>query len=518
MVLLTVLVVSCREESDVVHGYAFDDGLNFKEAEKSYAGKFKLLWKALDQNYAIWDYERDLGLDWDAVYDEYLPKYEALDSRDNVTDDELKTLLSQTLAPLHDGHLAAQMKNQNTGNFVTVVPSAQRVSQRDDYSISEDFTPELGAYFPTSQGGNGDIEVYAEAKTSFVDQLVAVYKTNGQGYRWAKTEAERIKNLPSPTDRDLFIMDGLNKFVKDFDLLISLLLNGSLTLSNGLQTYNQIALTYQYLQIPELYTVNPAFQESGITVKYAFFRNNVAYFYLSGFGLSPYMSDEYTAQIFPGADDHTKALIKQVRDVWQSWYNAVQMLHAAGQLRGVIIDVRNNPGGMLNDYQYVLGSLLPSGGFEPALTRFKRGLGRYDFSPLSPARFQTLKDTHDAITEPIVVLCNCRSVSMAEMTSLGCKTLPNGTLIGKTTHGGICGLHGDPSAYTLDYAGIVGVQETTPVFLYIPTMVLMSKEGQIFEGVGITPDITVDFDKSLFDLQGRDTQLERAMQFLNAGN
>ena len=51
--LLLVMVTSCREESDAVQNYVFNDGQAFKEAKESYAGKFQVLWKALDQNYAI---------------------------------------------------------------------------------------------------------------------------------------------------------------------------------------------------------------------------------------------------------------------------------------------------------------------------------------------------------------------------------------------------------------------------------------------------------------------------------
>ena len=517
IMLLMVMVTGCREESDVVQNYAFNDGLNFKEAENSYAGKFKVLWKALNQNYSIWDYERSFGLDWDAVYDEFLPKYEALDQRNDVTNAELGKLLEETVAPLHDGHLVAQMKNHQTGDFVLVSPSKLRVSQRDDYQVSDNFTPNLNAYLPTAQGGNGDIEVYKEASTSFGEQLVAVYKKEGMGYQWASAEADRLRELPSRTDKEDFLLEGLDNFVSAFGTMIQHIIKGYSD-ADILQEYNQLALTYQYLQIPGLHSIHNGFLKQGIDVKYALFRNKVAYFYLSGFDLTPYMSDEYADQFFPGANAQTKEAIKQVYNVWDSWFKAVQELHAAGQLRGVIIDVRSNGGGMLNDYKYVLGSLLPSGGYDIGMARFKRGLGRYDYSPLVSARFPTLEESHDAISEPIVVLCNCGSVSMSEMTALGCKTLPNGTLIGKTTHGGLCALHGDASSYTIDYAGIVGEQDTTPVWLYIPTMVTMSKEGQIFEGIGLTPDIEVSFDQSLSKTTGRDTQLERALQFMNTGH
>lgn len=512
-VLLMVLVAACREESDTVYNYAFDTGLNFMEADTSYVGKFKVLWKALDQNYGIWDYERELGLDWDAVYDEYLPKYEALDGRDDVTDAELQALLAETVAPLHDGHFAAQMKNHQTGNFVITSPSFMRKMQREDFPQAYNLRVDLNAY-----RANGDIVEYKEANTSLIAQLSKAFKTDGMNYRWAKAEVARLEQLDSRNELEQFQLDGLQAFVSEFEQMVSKFNSGQIDISAAIQLYNQMVSTYQYLQIPGLNVINTAFNEMGINVKYALFSNNIAYFYLSDFYLSPYLKDEYIQQVFANADDATKALVNEVRDTWQSWFNAVQTLHANGQLRGVIIDVRNNSGGMLEDYQYVLGSLLPSGGVDIGLGRFKRGLGRYDYSPLTSACFKTMEEPHETITEPVVVLCNCNSVSMSELTSLGCKTLANGTLIGKPTHGGVCELHGNPKSYYLNYAGIIGERDKTAVWLYIPTMVTMSKEKQIFEGVGIMPDIEVDYDPALFSAQGRDSQLERAMQFLNTGN
>ena len=144
-------------------------------------------------------------------------------------------------------------------------------------------------------------------------------------------------------------------------------------------------------------------------------------------------------------------------------------------------------------------------------------MGRYDYSPLSPFKIPTLEKAHETITEPIVILTNCCSVSMSEMTSLSCRQLPNGTLIGKRTHGGLCSLQSDPSTYYQNYSGIIGERGETPVWLYIPQMVTMTKDGQILEGVGLTPDIDVDFDITLSQTTGRDSQLERALQFCTTG-
>ena len=428
--LLLVLVTSCREESDALQNYAFNDGLAFDKAQKSYAGKFKVLWKALDQNYGIWDYERSQGVDWDAVYDEYLPKYEALDKRDDVTDDELQKLLEATLAPLHDGHFAAQMENHQTGNFVVTVPSNTRTKERDDFEATQNTTHNLSAYLPAAFGGTGNqILDYKEADTHIAEM-----------------------------------------------------------------------------------------GEYGITVKYALFKDNIAYFYFSGFYLTLYLNDEKYQKIFGKANAATQQLALAVRQAWQAWFDKVQELHASGQLKGVVIDLRNNGGGMLDDNQYVLGSMLPSGVFEVAFSRFKRGVGRYDYSPLSPFKVPTLETAHETITEPIVVLTNCGSVSMAEITSLGCQSLPNGTLIGKRTHGGLCSLITNPGVYYQNYSGIIGEMNKTPIYLYIPHMTTISKEGKLFEGVGLTPDIEVDLDVTQYQATGRDTQLERALQFCTTGN
>lgn len=504
--LLLVMVTSCREERDAVQNYVFNDGLAFKEAEESYAGKFKVLWKALDQNYGLWDYERSLGVDWDAVYDEFLPKYEALDERDDVTDDELEKLLEETVAPLHDGHFAAQMENHQTGGSVLVLPSRARTEQRVDFEAALNTTHDLYAYLPAQYGGIGDqILEYKKADTQFTGIIQAVYMTPGIGYQWAKD------HVNDPTLED-YQKHGLQAFINDFDRLYTQLENDQIPITDGVDLYDRLVADNQYLKIPGLIP-SSTFGDISIVVMYALFKGNIAYFFCNGFYLSPYLD------VDADADDNpvTQQLVSAVHDTWQAWFDKVQQLHASGQLKGVIIDLRGNGGGVINDYQYVLGSLLPSGGFEVALSRFKRGLGRYDYSPLSALKFPTLETAHEAITEPIVILTNCNSVSMSEITSLGCQQLPNGILIGKRTHGGMCSLTTDPSKYYQNYSGIIGVRGQTPVYLYIPHMVTMSKEKQIFEGVGLTPDIDVDFDIPLYLNTGRDSQLERALQFCTNG-
>lgn len=514
--LLMLMATSCREESDVLQNYAANDGLGYVGADSSFAVKFKALWKALDQNYALWDYERDFGLDWDKVYDEYLPQYEALDQRNDVTDEELSELLSKTLAPLHDGHFMAQMENHQTGSFVDASPNTLRIKQRPDYAASEGFEPDLKYYYPEDEDGNGEIVEHQSVSTRFGDALTAFLNTPDQGQQWITNEIERLEDLKKTNKLDQFKLTNLKQLKSESSDLFIQVIQNSINAQTAIQVFNELAVKYAILEVPGLNVINPSFIESGIKIEYALFRNNIVYLTFDSFSLTAYLDEEECANRFPDPDTNTEIMIQQVRSVWEKWFNTVQDLHKKGQLKGVIVDIRSNGGGYMNDFKYVLGSMLPSGGFSVGSTRYKRGIGRYDYSPLSPLRLSTLEKAHETITEPVVVLANCNSLSMAEMTSLVTKVMPNGTLIGKTTQGGLCGLHSNPQDYPFNYSGIIGEANKTPIYLYLPSMAFADHEGKFLDGVGVTPDIDVDLDTDLLD-DGRDTQLERAVQFLNTG-
>jgi len=59
----------------------------------------------------------------------------------------------------------------------------------------------------------------------------------------------------------------------------------------------------------------------------------------------------------------------------------------------------------------------------------------------------------------------------------------------------------------------------TPVFCYIPQEVAYTLDGKVVEGHGIDPDIVVELDAAALNGgNGRDTQLDRALQFIRTGN
>ena len=105
---------------------------------------------------------------------------------------------------------------------------------------------------------------------------------------------------------------------------------------------------------------------------------------------------------------------------------------------------------------------------------------------------------------------------MSETSALCIKALPNGTQIGKRSWGALCALT-DNDAHSYNYAGYIGVKGVTSVFGNVPSMASYTLDKQLIEAEGITPDIDVDLDIDLFKATGRDTQLDRALQFIRTG-
>ena len=498
---LLLTLTGCRQESDNVMSYAFNDAMAFQKADTSFVGEFEVFWNGMNTNYALWDYELENGLDWDNVYQKYYPKFAELDEKDTVTDEELGNLLNEIVKPLHDGHLVIKLKNHSTGNYVTASPAHLRVGdeREEEYKATQGFLPSLKYY-----QDRGKILEMRSASTNVIGQLIGI---------WVAYIKEQITGLKLKTYRTQDEEERLNAFQSAYNDLYQIVK------TDNLNAYNAFAIRYEWLHIPYLEPINLNLYEHPLEITYALLEGNIAYLSFNHFRLTAYLDSGFCKELFGQPTGLTKLAVESVQNIWYSWFSAIQELKKAGNLGGVIIDVRSNGGGMLNDYQYVLGALLPSGGHHMADARFKRGLGRFDYSPIMPQTMPTMEAEHETVTEPIVVLCNCSSVSMAEMTSMGAKVLENGTLIGTRTWGGFSALSSNEN-YSNNYAGYVGIQNVTPVFCYIPQEVTFSiLDGKIVEGHGVEPDIEVSMDFDAWNKgNGSDSQLDRALQFIRTGN
>lgn len=158
----------------------------------------------------------------------------------------------------------------------------------------------------------------------------------------------------------------------------------------------------------------------------------------------------------------------------------------------LIIDLRNNLGGLLQACCDMLRQILPEGMI--VYTEDKYGeRGEY-----------TCDGTHE-FTKPMAVLVNGYSASAAEIFSGAVKDYGIGTLVGTTTFGkGIV-------------QRIVNLEDGTAVKLTISKY--FTPNGTDIHEKGIEPDVTVELDESLKNkvtiTEEEDNQLQKAIEILN---
>jgi C-terminal processing protease CtpA/Prc len=102
---------------------------------------------------------------------------------------------------------------------------------------------------------------------------------------------------------------------------------------------------------------------------------------------------------------------------------------------------------------------------------------------------------------------------MAEVTSLAVRNIPNSCIIGERTTGamGILGYE-----YSTYYSGTFG-DEDGPHYCYMSDHLNRTLNGEVLEGIGVTPDISLKFNLAEVT-EGNDTWMDRAISYIQNGN
>ncbi len=171
---------------------------------------------------------------------------------------------------------------------------------------------------------------------------------------------------------------------------------------------------------------------------------------------------------------------------YEQFKNAIEELQKEG-MKGLVIDLRNNPGGLLNTVVDMLDYMLPDGLL--VYTSDKNGNGDKYYS-----------DDGHQVDVPLVVLVNGNSASASEVFTGAIKDFKWGTIIGTKTFG----------------KGIV--QDIIPLGdgsgLKITVAHYYTPSGFDLHGKGIEPDIEVELDKDAAYGADSDNQLKAAVDEL----
>lgn len=201
------------------------------------------------------------------------------------------------------------------------------------------------------------------------------------------------------------------------------------------------------------------------TVSYTMLENeNIGYIYVSAF-------DDITLSQFCEAIDE---LEKQ-------------------KAQGLIIDIRDNGGGRLDTVVAMLNRILPEGLI--MYTETKYGMDeKYE------------ADNKESYDKPIVVMINEYSASASEVFSGALQDHKRATIVGKKSYGkGVV-----QTLYPLTVAGDGSAIKITTAKYFTPS-------GRNIDGIGITPDVEVEYDKDKAVKVGketRDNQLQKAIEII----
>jgi len=162
--------------------------------------------------------------------------------------------------------------------------------------------------------------------------------------------------------------------------------------------------------------------------------------------------------------------------------------------KGLIIDLRDNPGGDLSIFNDIADIILPAG--ETFSARDRNG-----------TKIETCTSDASSVDLPLTVLINGNSASASEAFAGAIRDFKAGTLIGTNSYGkGTMQI-----TYPMTNGGAF---KLTVAKYYLPG-------GECIDGVGITPDIVVELpddlkDKSYLLTDENDTQLKKAIETLQA--
>lgn len=157
-------------------------------------------------------------------------------------------------------------------------------------------------------------------------------------------------------------------------------------------------------------------------------------------------------------------------------------------MNSIILDLRDNPGGLLDECVKVANKFVPKGPVVSVVTRD----GRRD----------TSNSSLEAVKYPCVVLVNGGSASASEIVAGAIQDTGAGTLVGTKTYG-------KGSVQTLMRLDGGAAIKLTIAKYYTPN-------DRSINGVGIEPDVKVELPEKQDGKEMKDTQLDKALEIIKS--
>ena len=489
---------------------------------KSYADLFKVFWTVMDQRYNyFYEQKRADGMDWNAVYREYYPKFAALktfgrstDNDKDINDDRLKAIeyFTNIIDPIIDRHfqLTVIMPASNNGVITSQVFSGGMKTKRNNiyafsskfgymkdrldsnaatgtYEYNDNGTKRAFTYLMGNLKSNPDIFYFTYNEFSLQSflkiNLLDKYLSPDSGNVYLLTAAEIDASAELNAIKDV----AARKKVRDFTVNILNQWN-AFPASAEVKTFNdQISMFNSTEVVSDVFldAAKNALAESKNLVDYGstttylpvLTNENIPYVRWFTNRMNSHVQWGYR---LPQFQDAAQGLI----DKAPFYKNFLNKLHK-GEIKKLIIDLRGNGGGAVLDARFFTERFVT----QPAIwgyQRTKEGNGQFNYTPWIPMQAKPHQFGIPA-NIPIAILTDKGSYSMSEMSTMMIKTQGSQVVsIGDYSAGATAGL-GSPD----DFNG--GTRDKVAYYLsfYMPLMATKDASGQVIEGVGVKPDYYV---------------------------
>jgi len=494
--------------------YTYDD-------VKSYADLFKVFWTVMDQRYScFYEQKERTNMDWDAVYNEYYPKFSALktfgrsrEDNEAITADRNKAIqyFESIINPIIDRHffVAVNLPKDNNGtratesfyggmdnqkanvyNFKAKLGYIKRwlsddaVKQTYKHNVKND--EESFTYVTGSVKNNPEIYylTYDKFAVNFADLKRYLNHDYSLNYNTALSVSD-IENHP--------VLNAISdKKLKDKikELSIKVLSQwDSFKASAELKTFQ--AEISKFMATEEVSDVLVQAAKKLKSKKLADYNNVLLYHSVLTTETEPYIEwfvsrmNQHTNK-GDGVKNVKKAALAII-DKAPFYQNFLNPLHQ-GKIKKLILDLRDNGGGYVLDFDFFTGRFVTKNTVW-SYERTKEGNGRFDYTPWVPQK--TKRHPFGIPSDiPIAVLTDNGSVSMSEATTLLIKSQgPQNVSIGDYSYGGLATITDDPDDFN---GGMVGKVASNWFYFYMPVSAVKGANGEIVEGIGIKPDIYVE--------------------------
>ncbi len=500
-----------------------------KEEIGSWEDVFRQYWETMSLEYV--HFSEESGLDWDGVYDEYLPKFRELDFDKESDSLTAFSYFKKIACQLTDYHYALLITDK-FGNCMQMSPATLQKWKEKNPGRDIDEYPDV--YIPIVEGKSYKV---TSIKRGFSDVIVNdTSNKSDPGIKEIRKYREAVEGAYEVRDLALDSTSGEIDIVNSdfhggqigFDTFVGYTIDGGE--ADSLTTDKEKAW----------YTVVNALGLEDFSYCFGLTSDGYFYFYLSAFPstncLNPLLyeknltSEERASLKATGMDVVHDILWCQNQKKGVSYDLSAEMEQLEGitamltelqligasdkctfdgltwlDVKGVIMDVRSNGGGAADFLFALMGSFFT----EETLVgkvRYRDGYSRYDYTPWIDYYLEksylnqvAIKAGRRNYENPFVVIANGSSVSCSEIACIIAKLLPNSKIVGGQTYGGTCALV-DRTLYQS------GPFKTDHLYIYTTTFQAVDSTGTDLEGKGITPDVAVDIKK------GEDARYKKAVE------